>query len=318
MNAIVLPHGAHTPFVDKPYDVNVHADIKCGVGGVGVSEGKVVRYRDLTLDIYEPVGDGVDRRPALILAFGGAFHRGSKKDDVVVEGEHRNTPISEYCREFARRGYVCFSIDYRLMQEQPDPGHTPTLPPDVSLNLDRVNHVRGILGLAPCTPQMMADEIEAATDDMTHAVAFVRSRAHSMRIDVNRVAIGGFSSGAIIALNSAFAEHAPVAAVVALSGRMSMATAESCVAGRPDEPAVITFIGQDDLPAMLEGLEGPVAHLRKMGITYDVVRIDGATHFYPRTADISAPDGRRTDVESVLAEFLYRHLDLHLCNFSPR
>lgn len=196
------------------------------------------------------------------------------------------------------------------MHEQPDPGVTPTLPPDVQLNLDRVNHVRGVLGLPPCTTRMMADEIEAATDDMTGAVNFVRGRAHTMRIDVNRVAIGGFSAGAIIALNSAFAECAPVAAVVALSGRMSMAIAEACVTGGPREPAVITFIGQDDLPAMLEGLEGPVAHLRNLGVTCDVVRIDGATHFYPRTAAVSAPDGRRTDVENVMADFLYRHLDL--------
>lgn len=303
-------YGAQTPFVDKQYEVGVRADVKYAIAGVGAGEGGAVRYRDLALDVYEPVGDGRARRPALILAFGGAFHRGGKLDDVFVEDGHGNTPVSEYCREFARRGYVCFSIDYRLMQERPDPGLTPTLPPDISLNLDRINHVRGLLGFAPCTHRMMADEIEAATDDMTAAVNFVRGRAHALRIDVNRIAIGGFSAGATIALNSAFAECAPVAAVVALSGRMSMISAQACVTGRSGEPAVITFIGKDDLPVMLEGLDDTVEHMRKKGVVYDVVRIEGATHFYPRTAAVPAPDGSRTDVEGRMANFLYRHLDL--------
>ncbi len=302
---------AGAAFLSKTHAVHVTENVKFGTGGIGYAPGHgVTRYRDLTLDIYQPAEHGDALRPALIMAFGGAFHRGSKLNDVVEEGEHRNTPVSEYCREFARRGYVCFSIDYRLMQEAPDPGVTPTLPPGTPLNLDRVNYVRGLLGLAPCTPQMMADEIEAATDDMTAAVAFVRGRAQALRIDVNRMAIGGFSAGAIMALNSAFAERAPVAAVVALSGRITLATAQAHVIGAPGEPSVLMFIGENDLPVMLENLDAPAAHMTRMGLPHQIVRIPAATHFYPRTAAVIAADGSRSDVETVMATFLHDQLRL--------
>lgn len=299
-----------TPFLSKRYDVKLHPDVKYGIGGIGLSDGRAAAYRDLTLDIYEPADDGISLRPAMILAFGGAFQRGSKTDDIVVEGEHRNTPITEYCREFARRGYLCCSIDYRLLQEAPDPGVTPTLPPDTPINLDRINYVRGVLGLPPCTPQMMADEMEAATDDMTAAVGFARARAHALRIDVNRIVVGGFSAGAVMALNSAFAESAAVAAVVALSGRISLSTARACVTSRPGQPAVMMFFGQHDLPGILEDAEASAAYLMKMGIVIETAHIEGATHFYPRTAAVTARDGHRSDVESVMAEFLYRQLRL--------
>jgi predicted esterase len=295
----------------KRYSVRRTADVKFGVGGIGFSTTSgALRYRDLLLDIYEPIGNDDSERPALILAFGGAFHRGSRVDDMVQEGEHRNTPISEYCHEFARRGYVCFSIDYRLMQEAPDPGSTPTLPAGIALNTERVNYVRGLLGLAPCTQQDMAFEIEAATDDMTLAVSFVRARSRHFNIDANRIAIGGFSAGAIIALNAALAERVAVAAVLALSGRISMATANQFVRHAKDGPALLMFIGENDLPAMLEDLDAPTRHLSQLGIPTQVVRIANATHFYLRSAQVKAPDGTPSDVETSIADFLYTHLRL--------
>jgi acetyl esterase/lipase len=297
------------PYLGKTRLVRVTENVKFGIGGVGYSAGRgPERYRDLTLDIYEPADDAGRPRPALIMAFGGAFHRGSKQDDLVVEGEHRNTPVSEYCREFARRGYVCFSIDYRLMQEAPDPGITPIIAPGTPLNRDRVNYVRDLMGLPPCTQQMMADEIEAATDDMSMAVGFVRSRSHALGVDFNRIAIGGFSAGAMMALNSALAERAPVAAVVALSGRISLAAAETYVTGAPGVPPILMFVGENDLPVMLENLDAPAAHMTKMGLPHQIIRVPGATHFYPRTKGLSAQDG--TDVEILMADFLYRHLRL--------
>lgn len=298
------------PYLGKARAVRLTENVKYGVGGVGYSpESGPARYRDLLLDIYEPAEKTGRSRPALIMAFGGAFHRGSKGAEVF-EGENPSTAVAEYCREFARRGYVCFSIDYRLMQEAPDPGVTPTMPPGTPLNRDRVNYVRSLLGLPPCTQQMMADEIEAATDDMSKAVAFVRSRAHALGVDVNRVAIGGFSAGAMMALNSALAERAPVAAVVALSGRISMAAAEAHITGARGEPPILMFVGQNDLPVMLENLDGPAKHMKKMGLPHQIVRIAGATHFYLRSASVTADDGTRTDVENLMAGFLYDHLNL--------
>ncbi len=299
------------PYLAKRYAVRLTGDIKYASAGVNFSDETGARsYRELKLDMYQPLDAGDAPRPALIMAFGGAFHRGSRKGDTIEEGEHRNTAVSEYCNQFAQRGYVCFSIDYRLMQEAPDPGYTPTLPRDAILNTDRVNYVRGLLGLAPCTQQDMRYEIEAATDDMSSAIAFVRARSSALGIDVTRIAVGGFSAGAIIALNAAYAERSPAAAVVALSGRISMSTAQACVDGASNEPALLVFVGENDLPAMLHDLAGPAAHMTRMGVANQVVMIKGATHFYPRSASVLDEHGVATDVETLMASFLYRHLRL--------
>ena len=229
----------------------------------------------------------------------------------MFEGENPSTAVAEYCREFARRGYVCFSIDYRLMQEDPDPGITPFLLPDQPQNRDRIDYVRGLLGLPPSTAQMMADTLEAATDDMSKAVAYLRSRSASLGVDIARIAIGGFSAGAVIALNSAFAERAPVAAVVALSGRIAKPTLETYVRSNAHLPAALCFFGEHDLPGIRGGLDEMRDHLTRVGVVNQFVTIAKVNHFYLRTTSAARLDGSITDVETLIAEFLYRSLDLH-------
>ena len=59
----------------------------------------------LYLDVYEPVSPMLPaKRPALVYIHGGAFRLGDKADQ----------PAPLYCREFAGRGYVVFSINYTL------------------------------------------------------------------------------------------------------------------------------------------------------------------------------------------------------------
>lgn len=304
-----VKHGER-PYLDKVYEVQVTPDVTYGVGGIDFSpERGAARYRALKLDIYQPIAEERQPHPALIMAFGGAFHRGSKSLEVF-EGENPNTAVAEYCREFARRGYVCFSIDYRLMQEAPDPGTTPFLLPGQPQNSDRINFVRNILGLPPSTPQMIADTIEAATDDMTKAVSFVRSQSHTYNVDITRIAIGGFSAGAAIALNSAFAERTPVAAVVALSGRIAGPTLETYVTSVARKPAMLLYYGENDLPVILGGISEMRQHMTKAGVDNQFVHVTGQNHFYLRTAAVDRDDGSKTDVETLMAEFLYARLGL--------
>jgi hypothetical protein len=58
---------------------------------------------NLKLDVYEPLGDTLERRPCLVYAHGGAFAIGDK----------RMAPVEDYCLEMAARGYVVLSLDYR-------------------------------------------------------------------------------------------------------------------------------------------------------------------------------------------------------------
>lgn len=313
MNEITRTPG-EIPFLSLREPVRVTRDVIYGEGGVDFTPGKGPgRHRILRLDVYEPERPAPHPRPALVLAFGGAFHRGTKESDEFGDNEGMSTPVSEYCQLFAERGYVCFSIDYRLTQENPDPGVTPVLVPGESMNKDRVNVVRAMQGLPPATDVELANGIEAATDDMVKAVYFVRSRSRGYNVDISRIAIGGFSAGAIISLSAAFIERVPVKAVVSISGRISASARETCMTGAGDEPAVLMFVGERDLPVILDGADEAVAHMERVGIRHRFARLPGATHFYPKTTRVPVAKGseEERDIESTIAGFLYDALNLH-------
>ena len=58
---------------------------------------------DLLMDIYEPTGDQLEKRPVIVFAHGGGFVGGNKGDMAFI------------CEDFAQRGFVTASISYRLI-----------------------------------------------------------------------------------------------------------------------------------------------------------------------------------------------------------
>lgn len=311
MNEMKKNSGA-VPYLDARENVRVTRDVVFGVGGVDYEAGRgPARYRQLKLDVYEPEAAAARPRPALILAFGGAFHRGTKETDEFGDAEGMSTPMAEYARLFAARGYVCFCIDYRLTQEKPDPGCTPAIAPGEPMNKDRVNVVRGMLGLPPATDDELRNGIEGATDDMVKAVTFVRSRSRGYNVDIHRIALGGFSAGAVISLLAAFIERVPVKAVVSVSGRISEAASKTGMTGAADEPAVLMFHGDRDLPVIYEGAAPTKAHMQNVGLRHRCIELANSTHFYSKTTPVPAADGEpASDVETAMAKFLYDALDL--------
>lgn len=59
---------------------------------------------NLTLDVYNPVGDTLKQRPAVVLFHGGAFFFGDKGD----------SEMRAWCSHLASLGYVVFSVNYRM------------------------------------------------------------------------------------------------------------------------------------------------------------------------------------------------------------
>jgi acetyl esterase/lipase len=292
-------------FLEKIHAVDITEGVEYGHGVIGFKRGgSVTKTRPLLLDVYAPADVSGALRPALILAFGGAFQRGTRKDDVVGDPPHRNTAISEYCMEFARRGYVCFSINYRLMPEAPDPGDTPTWINGTGVNVDRANFVRKLIGLEPCTQEMMIEAHEAGTDDFSLAIEFVREHAGEYGIDPAKIGVGGFSAGATIAINAAYAMYAPVAAVVAISGRMTLSSAKAYICEPATRPPLFMSFAENDLAGTLEDLGPRTDHLKCVGLHHRIVHVPGATHFYPRTSPVTQEDGSTTDLESAIALFL--------------
>ncbi|MEJ6505193.1 MAG: T9SS type A sorting domain-containing protein [Crocinitomicaceae bacterium] len=120
----------------------------------------------LDLDFYEPEGDIETERPLLIWVHGGSFIGGSKTDFDMVTFSER----------FAKKGYACASIDYRL-------GFFP---------IDSVNAVKAVV---------------RATQDLRAAIRFFykdKQSTNTYKIDTNKIFIGGSSAGAITALHVAY------------------------------------------------------------------------------------------------------------------
>jgi len=149
-------------YVEDIFDeVTVTADLMFGSG---------ITYdgnnQDLFLDVYEPTGDELEARPVIILAFGGSFINGTRKD------------IDWLCESYARKGYVAVSIDYRLYDG-------PLFPFPDSTIMRRV--------------------VVKAVGDFKAAIRFMRENAdneNTFNIDPNQIIVGGISSGSIAACHT--------------------------------------------------------------------------------------------------------------------
>ena len=152
-----------------------------------ITYGSAINLEDQTvtlqMDMYQPTGDSVGNRPAIVWVHGGSFCCGDKTEaDIVDEAT-----------TFAEKGFVDVSINYRL--ESP--------------------------GCSGTGSNCGAAVAEAFADAQT-AVLFLRAHAAAYGIDPNRIAIGGTSAGGITALNVGYSSSedpaAQVRAAVSLSG----------------------------------------------------------------------------------------------------
>jgi hypothetical protein len=124
----------------------------------------------LMMDIYQPSGDTASFRPLIVWVHGGSFMFGSKLDNDVVG----------LCQHFAKRGYVCVSITYRLGIEAP---------------INQAHATRAVY---------------RGVQDMKAAVRYFRqdaANANIYRIDPDMIFGGGSSAGAFCALHLAYLDQ---------------------------------------------------------------------------------------------------------------
>jgi len=129
---------------------------------------------DLKLDVYKPVNNA-NKRPAIVLIHGGGFSGGDKSDINIVN-------LANY---FASRGWVAFSINYRL---QGDKGTIPT---------QWIQYAQNNVALIDQS-QFMA--MYPAHRDAKAAIRWLTANADSYNIDTNYITVGGGSAGAFIAV----------------------------------------------------------------------------------------------------------------------
>ncbi|WP_339947997.1 alpha/beta hydrolase fold domain-containing protein [uncultured Albimonas sp.] len=259
----------------------------------------------LELDLYRPAGPAPDGgRAAVLLAFGGAFHRGSRQDDGFAdEAGRRSTAMAEYCRMLAGQGYVAASLSYRLAQLRPDPGPTQAMTAGEA-NLDRIQVVRGMLGLAPIGPEEMREAIEGGIDDVTAAYRYLAGAARRHGVDPSRIVLGGFSAGARLAISAALTHDIDPAGVICLSGAAPEGFARAHREAGGAAFPVLLVTAEDDLPAIRDAAPGLHAALAGAGLPCVSARVPGHGHFYPASAPIEG-GARPVLIEEIMA-FLER------------
>lgn len=306
-------------FLTPRFEVQVDKDIAYGEGLVNASSEP--RSRELLMDVYRPQGKNVPaKRPALVLAFGGFWHRGGR-DAAPIRGldGFQDTPMADYCRAFAARGYTCFSIDYRLTQEDPGldkPPHAERLmDPEFAVQpnfLGGANEVRAQEGLPPLSEETRFHfwrAIVGGSEDMGKAVAHVRANAERYGIDPERVAVGGWSAGAFNAINLAYGARAPVKAVVANSGGF---WGYDLYQLKPsaDLPPLLAFWGESDIPGLLQILPAVISSLRGAQVDTQLAWVPGRGHYYTVDDTTLADDGSKMPLLARMSRFLFAKLDL--------
>ena len=294
--------------------VRIERDVVYGSGRVGHATAQQ-HSRPLLLDVYLPEGEAASGPyPALILAHGGAYHRGSKDTDEFEQDGSQNTPMPEYCKRFAARGYVCFSVGYRLTQELPGPQVRPIKRDRQQVARGRIDHVRELLGLPRATTEELLDGTEAVYQDMAQAFRFVQANASRWQIDPERIAMGGFSAGAFASLYASYAIGMPAAAIVSLSGGMDMPDAQYYVHGARGQPPVLMFSSEHDLPGIGERTQAFADAAAAAGIGLRRYFVPGKPHFYDHASPVELKQSTLSgapqtgSLESVLIDFLDRTL----------
>ena len=291
-------------------DVRVTHDVPFAEAPIGHGTA-CAGSRTLTLDVYEPAGGGAHAEcAALILAHGGAYHRGSKEEALFEQDGSHNTSVAEYCRRFAARGQVCFSVGYRLTQERAAPQSMPIKRDRSGVGRGRMDFVRERLGLPPATDQELLDGVEGAVADVASAFGWVQREAPHWGVDPRRIALGGFSAGAFSAAYAAYALGVPAAAVVSLSGGMDAADADHYVHGGRGQPPVLLFSSEFDLPGIAERTLALATRAERAGLGVRRYFVPGKPHFYDRHTEVVlehsslAGGAARCTVEAAISGFL--------------
>lgn len=132
----------------------------------------------LRLDRYSVISES-DRsvKPCIVFVFGGGF-----------VGGHRDWGgYLSYFKEMAEKGYVVFSIDYRL-------GLKPLL--------GRLQKGERIAKAE--YPLLFENTINVAVEDLYDATSFILSKADEWKIDPARIIINGSSAGAVSVLQAEY------------------------------------------------------------------------------------------------------------------
>lgn len=301
-----------------PFGYTVKTNIVYGSGKI-TKDGKVVE-RDLLMDIYTPTTETKnEKKPAVILVHGGAFHRGGLRQPAFKEDGAVHSGMQDYAELLAPLGYVCFVIEYRLTQELPvlelpyeGEGIQPYQEFITEEALSRTNFARKAMGLSEVSPSngglVIWKGALAPSEDLNKAVLKIRESAKIYGIDPERIGMGGHSAGGTTVLNSAYGIRSPVKAIFPLSPTVAGYDLSKALSSSKKQPAMLLVMSQNDLSVVHHTVPPLLKTAQNSGIDYSFAWVPGFGHFYPTGAVSLGNKGDRISVGERVIRFLDRHL----------
>jgi dienelactone hydrolase len=263
--AALLAGAIGDPFLARTFEVRVTKDVAYRRAPV---RQPVEGRKELQLDLYEPEGtDTLRLKPGFITIHGGGLRRGDKATENMTQ----------LCEEMAARGFVCASINYRLQDDDP-PGRGPTL---------------------------AQRTLAAAMEDAHAAVRWLKKNSRRYKVDARRIAIGGSSAGATIALRVTFGrEGRQLSVPAAFSWSGGLYTSPEYVAG--GAASLLIVHGDSDTDVDPQEVRDLAQYGHRAGLRT-------VTYF---CADLghNVPLDRRVRGKALydhLAAFLYEEMELH-------
>lgn len=208
--------------------------------------GEVTNFKGQTekllLDVYSPEGDTETHRPVILWFHGGGFRPGNdKRQDYIVK----------FSKDFARRGYVCISINYRI-RENPKDDRTGT----------------------------MSDALK----DAMSGLEWIRANHKKLGVDPSKIIVGGGSAGGMLTVNFGFRDGT-AAEPWDKTGILGLVN----LWGSPEPSYLFSVIDKNDPPMiMVHGTEDKILpfdyavmldkQLTDNHVRHELIRLEGAGH----------------------------------------
>ena len=181
----------------------------------------------LFMDSYVPEND-LQNRPMLLLIHGGAFVGGSKQQEAIVD-------MANY---YASRGFVVFSIDYRLRD------HMGTIPQEWidSTSVGAPANLNQIYAMYP------------AHRDAKAALRWIIGNADNYHINTDYITVGGGSAGAITSIGLGASELGDYKDEISLSEDNTLSTTN--LSQTYEVQTILDFWGSNASIEILESIYG--------------------------------------------------------------
>lgn len=227
-NIIAPEIPAPTVKLNTTYEVNITEDITYAEGLSHDSWNSAhTSVVPLLMDSYVP-DNILQNRPLLMLIHGGGFSGGSKQQEALVA-------MANY---YASRGFVVFSIDYRLR------GNKGTIPQewiDATTNVDPTE-----------LDQLYA--MYPAHRDAKAALRWIIANADNYHINTDYITVGGGSAGAITSIGLGVSELGDYKDEVTVTGDNTLSTTN--LSQTYEVQTILDFWGSNVSIAILESIYG--------------------------------------------------------------